>query len=307
MQPGQQPFITYSQLATGGFSPADIRTSLREGQLVRVRRGVYRQGGDLDPTSEYLRLIQGTVPAVSEGNVFSHESAAVLHGLPVPADSLRQVHMTRRSPGHGDGSAQLRVHKSRLDDEEIATVDGLAVTSLARTATDMARSHPFAWGVAACDAALRLGLTVPELWASVARHQRLRGVPRARRVASFADARSESVAESVSRVQFARHGIPEPELQYEVIGEGGEVVARADFGWPALRLVGEVDGRWKYGGLLKPGQSAETAIMNEKRREEQIRLAGFWIVRWDWDLCWKGAELAARVERAMRVQNRDVR
>ncbi|MDO5735296.1 MAG: hypothetical protein Q4P15_02350 [Propionibacteriaceae bacterium] len=135
------------------------------------------------------------------------------------------------------------------------------------------------------------------------RHTRLRGTPRARRVADFGDARSESAAESLSRVQMARACLPPPELQYELFDANGVFVARTDFAWPELRLVGEVDGRTKYGSLLRPGQDPVDAIMAEKRREESIRQQGFWVVRWDWNLAWRTEDLASLLRRAMRWQN----
>lgn len=307
MHSTSQHLVTTAQLASAGLTAADIRSSVNLGRLTRIRRGVYRSGEMLEPAAEHLRLLHGTALAVDTGSVFSHESAGVVHGLPVPRDSLRRANMIRRSEGHGKSTHCLRVRKMVLADDDVETVAGVQVTNLARTAADLARTQPFEWGVAACDAALRLGLDRNLLWESVTRHKRLRGGPRARAVVAFADARSESPAESISRAQFALQGIPTPELQFEVINEHGVVVARTDFAWPELGLVGEVDGRSKYGTLLAPGHTPEMAIMNEKRREEEIRLAGYWLVRWDWALCLQGAELAQRIWRAAEAQRRAAR
>ncbi len=138
----------------------------------------------------------------------------------------------------------------------------------------------------------------------MARDRRRTGIHRARFCAQFADGRSESPAESLSRVQFDRMGIPPPEVQYE-IRDHGLFVARSDFAWPAQRLVGECDGKGKYGKRLAEGETPEDVIMREKRREEQIRQAGWWVVRWGWAEACDGFRLATLVrgslERGLRA------
>ncbi|MGO1383213.1 MAG: hypothetical protein ACTHU1_00260, partial [Arachnia sp.] len=84
-------------------------------------------------------------------------------------------------------------------------------------------------------------------------------------------------------------------------------VARTDFAWPELGLVGEVDGKVKYGQLLRPGQSADAVIMAEKRREELIRQQGWWIVRWDWSTATDPQALGTLLRRSMSVQRSSAR
>lgn len=190
--------------------------------------------------------------------------------------------MTRRSSGHGGASPILRVRKTRIDADEIVMVAGVPSTTLARTVADQARLLPFEWGVVTADAALRQGLADKDLQGTLEKHPLLRGLPRARAVAALADGRSESPAESLSRAQMHLAGLPKPELQFELFDAQGEFVARCDFGWPELGLVGEVDGRVKYEALLRPGESAADVVMREKQREEAIRDLGYWLIRWDW-------------------------
>lgn len=298
------PLFTHAQLASHGLTDADIRTRLASGALTRIRRGVYAKTTALNPVQEHLQLIRATVPDVASTNVLSHQSAGCLHELPVPREQLGQVAMTRAKGGHGSSSRQLRVHMARIPDDEVTTVDGLQVTTLARTTFDLARTLEHPKSVAVCDGALREGLERQDLLDVIDRHKGFHGRSRARMAAEFADSLAESPAESISRFQLAVHGLPTPQLQFPVINADGVRVARTDFAWPEYRLVAEVDGKWKYGELLKPGQSPEAAIMNEKRREQDIRDAGYWIVRWDWALALKGEELAKRVWRAIEQQRR---
>lgn len=175
------------------------------------------------------------------------------------------------------------MHTAPLDADEIVFVGGIAVTSPARTIADIARRAPFEQAVVIADTALHRHLTSPsELAAAVSRAVRWPGVPAARRVVEFADGRSESVGESRSRVAIARAGLPPPVPQWEVVRFGGCVLGRVDFAWPKLRLVGEFDGRVKYGRLLRPGQDPGDAVFAEKLREDAIRAEDLRFGRWTW-------------------------
>lgn len=238
---------------------------------------------------------------VESSNVFSHVSAAVIHGLPVNWKDLKLVTMIRRTPGHGNGGPQLRVRNTRLASSEVEVLDGLPVTTLERTVCDLARLSPFEWGVVAADAALHRGHSADMLKATLWAHPRLHGVAKAKRVLSFADGLSESPAESISRVAMARFGLPTPVLQFEIFDDDdGVLVARSDFGWLDLGVVGEVDGKVKYSALLRPGQPAADVVMHEKEQEQRIRRCGYWPVRWGGKAANDGRQLAGIVGDAFR-------
>lgn len=293
------PLITHATLAANGLTANEIRAKVQAGELTRVRRGVYDAVTELGVLEEHRRLVCATVSAVHETNVISHVSAAVIHDLPVQAHLLGRVWMTRRSSGHGRSTRLVTVRNTAIDGDEVMRFNGMTVTTPGRTVADLARTQPYEWGVITCDAALRSGVSSDDVRASLVRHTQLRGVTRATAALAFADSRSESPAESLSRVSMARAGIPPPVLQWELFDHNGEFVARPDFAWPDARLVGEVDGKWKYGELLRPGQSPQDAIMAEKRREERIRQQGFWVVRWDWESAANPARLGALLRRAL--------
>ncbi|OLT12679.1 hypothetical protein BJF78_23880 [Pseudonocardia sp. CNS-139] len=272
-------------LRAGGFRDDEVRRLVRAGQLTPVRRGSYVHGDA--PTDEHAHhavRIRAEVAHLAAGAVVSHVSAAVLHGLPTWAIPLDRVHVTRARRTGGRRGGQVHVHTAPLDLHEIQEVDGLLVTSVARTVVDLARTVPFEPAVAVADAALHAVRTDPDatlllhiaLAEALARTLRWRGRPNARRVLEFADARSDSVGESRSRVALQRAGLPQPTLQWQVAGH------LVDFGWPALRTVGEFDGRMKYDKLLRPGQTPADAVYAEKLREDSIRAEGLAVVRWGW-------------------------
>jgi hypothetical protein len=283
-----------------GMTIHELLKACRDGDWERVRRGAYVKGHDLDERRRHLCLIAATIPGVRDGSVVSHASAAILHGLPVARQQLDRVWMTRAVGGHGRHGSVLHLRHCQITPDEVTDVGGVPVTTLERTAIDLARNSKLEWGVIACDAALAQGLDRLRLLEAASRARGWPGARRAERAATFADGSSQSPLESVSRLQLQRLGFPTPRCQFPVWLDG-RVVATSDFGWEDPGLVGECDGRVKYGELLEPGELAADAVMREKRREERIRAAGYWIVRWGWEEAWNPASLRRIVQRGFEL------
>jgi hypothetical protein len=185
-----------------------------------------------------------------------------------------------------------------LADQDLATIDGVAVTSLGRTVLDLCRTLPIEQAVAAGDRALAYGLVVEVLEQALIQLGRSPGVRSARRAIQLMDARSESAGESVSRVRIISDGLPVPKPQEVIRTPAGVFVARVDFCWKKQRTVGEFDGKIKYGRLLKPGQRVEDVVYEEKRREDAFRDLGWKVVRWLWEDLYRPGVLRDRLQRA---------
>jgi hypothetical protein len=288
-------------LRAQGLNTADLTRMSRHGELTRVRRGAYSHdpGQDLGRDERHRRLVLATAPLLLDGSVVSHGSAAVLHGLPVWTPAIVKVHVTCSRSGQGKRRGVVHVHGAPLPAADLTVVDGVLVTSVARTVLDLGRTRPMEQAVAAGDAALRAGLSPAALGLGLLAMERWPGVRAARRTVGFLDAGSESVGESVSRVRMLLDGIPIPQLQQEILGPDGRVIARVDFLWRKQRLVGEFDGRVKYGRLVKPGQSAEDVLFDEKVREDLIRAEDHGVVRWTWGDLYQRGVLRDRILRAL--------
>ena len=293
-------------LVADGWSDDELARARRSGELARIRRGAYVDG-HLPPavTDRHRLLVQATLAGLRRDAVVSHESAAVLHGLPTWGLRLGRVHVTRRPPASSDVTRTLRCHVARLGDGEVTVVDGVPVTDPARTALDLARCLPFEVAVVLLDDVLARRSVGP----GTLRERRegmlgIRGSRRAARAVSFADDRSESVGESRSRVLLHRLGLPPSALQHRIHSADGLLLSRADFAWEAERLLGEFDGRAKYGRLLRPGQEPGDVVFEEKRREDAMRAEDWGMVRWTWDDIDRDGVLAGRVGRALRARRR---
>ena len=156
------------------------------------------------------------------------------------------------------------------------------------------RQLPFDEGVILADAALAAGADRGQLLAATAAG---RGCRRAEQVLLFADGRSESPGESLSRVRMHQADIVAPVLQHPIRDAGGVLLGRSDFYWDHVRTIGEFDGALKYGELAPTEADLARVVLSEKRREQRIRDAGYNVVRWTWAELWD----AGMVRRLTRV------
>jgi hypothetical protein len=283
-----------------GWSDDELARHVRGGDLTRLRRGAYLTGTDaLTSEARHRLLVSATMASLRRPAVVSHQSAAVLHGLPLWGVRLDRVHVTRRPPASSEVGRCLRSHVARLADHEVVEVDGLPVTDPARTALDLARSLPLEPAVVVLDAALHLKMVQHPLLADRAQEMTgTRGSRAATRALDMADARSESVGESRSRVLLHRLGLAPSTLQRIIRSGSRRELARVDFAWEEERVVGEFDGRVKYGRALRPGQDPGEAVFEEKRREDAIRDEDWGVVRWIWPELVPGTVVGDRVRRA---------
>lgn len=294
--------LTAADLLDRGYSRRAREFAERHGSLTRIRHGVYALGSEL-PTGpaaeEALFEIRSRAAAVhiASGTALSHTSALVMHGLPVHGMDLGKVVTTRHRPGSGSRRGGRSIcHNADLVDA-VVEVDGIPVTSPARTIIDIARTGGFPGAVCAADEALRRRLcTREELLAHAAAAAGRTGVTRARAVVAFADGRAESVLESLSRVSIGRAGLPLPELQVEIVLPDGSV-ARVDMFWDEWQLVAECDGTGKYG--VDDGEVAvRSRLREEKSRQNGLESLGLFVRRWQWQ-DWRVGRIGGIVRSAM--------
>ena len=290
--------ITTQQWADAGGTRSELRSELAGQRLVRVRRGVYLRPPTSDKEELHRLRLTAAAPSLSPNTYFSHTSAAVVHGLPLLGKRTKELVAVRTGGGHGTITRTLHTRIAQLGQHEVTVVDELPVTSLTRTVADLVRSLPFLEAVMVADAGLARGLDRAELLALT---HKGRGCRMARRALLFADPRAESPGESISRVRIDAAGLPTPELQRKVLRVNSTFLARVDFCWEEFGVVGEFDGATKYGRSLKPGQSPVDAIMDEKRREQLLFDATWWVVRWTWDELWDNG-FEARLRRAIEAR-----
>jgi len=251
---------------------AALERAERAGGLVRVHSGVYVDrdvwlaGSDEERLMARMRAValRALVPPV-----FSHESAALLLGAPHVGRTDARVHVTLERASGGRTSAGVVRHVLSIPGIRFVEVDGLRCTDPTATLLDLARTRSFPSAVVAADDLVRRrGAELDLAHELLAAAGVVRGRVPAQAVLEFADGRAETPIESLSRVGFRLAGLPAPELQVRFVDAHG-FVARVDFWWRHLRLIGEADGRMKYLDFAsRGGRSAAEVVYDEKRRED---------------------------------------
>ncbi|MGP3535505.1 type IV toxin-antitoxin system AbiEi family antitoxin domain-containing protein [Microbacterium sp. RD1] len=282
---GRVTLLRRDDLAAEGLDSRAIRRQVAQRRLFAVRPGVYARpvdGAALTPEERMRARAVAWDETASHPPVFSHTTAAALHDLPLwrPTDSRTHVIVPDARPGAADGLVR---HRGMLGTADIVEIDGVRVTSLARTVADVARTSDFDRAVAVADAAVRQvshvrnGVYLQDRaeeflhTAEEIAHRSAHGRRRATLVLDFADGRAQLPGESVSRVRLVALGFAPPRLQVRVAGPDGADYW-VDFGLDDVASFGEFDGKGKYRDLLlRHGLSMEQVLEREKQREDWIR------------------------------------
>lgn len=269
-----------------------LRRGSAGGALVRVHRGVYAPAPDvaaLDPRGRHVLLCRAVVAALGPRCVVSHASAVEALGLPRvhPPASVVDVVDPRRETVRV--STHLRRRPGTVPADEVERVGEIKVTSLVRTATDVALTASFEQAVLCLDGVLRR-LVLPrghaEGAAVEARLARWRGVlgdrlgppgrrggTSARRALAFASPWAENGGESLLRIVLHELGVGEVTLQ-RVVRVGGRAAGRVDAFLEDHDTAVELDGFVKLTDpAMLAGRTPAEAARDQNRRDQRLLAA----------------------------------
>ena len=272
-----------------GETDRTLAEARRAGVIVRLRRGMYAPADiyqACDDSGKHLLHARAALAAQKGPVALTGASAAALHGFALYQQDLSIVHILRLDQGASRRKALTNHHIVIKDlDFELGQYDGILAVSAARAVWEVACRSTMEAGVVTADSALRkapeLANEVEELHESFAYFP---GSRQGRITIGFADGRSDSPGESVTRVQFHRYGIPIPELQYDVIDHQGNLLGTSDFYWKQHRHLGEFEGKIKYEKLLRAGETPSDCVFREKRREDAMRADLRGMTRFTWSM-----------------------
>jgi Protein of unknown function (DUF559)/Transcriptional regulator, AbiEi antitoxin len=288
----QHGVVSLAQLQCAGLSASAVRSRVAAGRLTRIHRAVYAVGhGRLTGRGRSM----AAVLAYGPGTVISYRTAGGLHEI--RRDNRARIDVTvpsasaRSRPG-------IDVHRSTtLEPIDIAIVDGIPCTSVARTLLDLAEVLDRRSVERAVDQAEVV--QVFDLRAVndvLQRSNGHRGVGVLRGILAAYDGPTITRRELEERFLALCRAAPLPSPavnDWIVLGDG--VAYQVDFLWREQRLIVETDG-WASHGTRQ-------AFENDRRRDRLLLLAGYEVVRFTWrDVLDEPAEVGATIRRLLALR-----
>ncbi|WP_458041180.1 MULTISPECIES: endonuclease domain-containing protein [Bacteria] len=273
MQPRQLPdelgpaFLVRDALQAGLSRERVRRLDLhRPFHGVRIRGDAEPPDLDVQSSSPYsdeecaevLRLARVYALRMADHEFFSHRTAAVLWGVPVPRNHDDRLHVSVLAPARAVRTSGVVAHEAQPGLTRVVThpPTGLRVSSPATTWAMLGAQllHPYDL-VAAGDAFIRVqrmpGPWVREMPPPLATFAQLEAAVRAgRRVGRPALRESlprlrvaaASRPETWTRLTICDAGLPEPLLDHDVYDESGAFIGCVDLAYPDLKIAIEYEG-----------------------------------------------------------------
>ena len=258
--------VSRGQLRDAGVPPTTIGERVRSGRLIRLHRGVYAVGhARLRREGRWL----AAVLAVGPGAALSHRDAAGLHSLRPANHTAIDVTTTANRPDEPG----IRVHRTRvLDARDITTVEGIPVTTVARTLVDLAGMVPYDHLTKAIrEAERQRTFDLRAIHAAMARTRGRTGRGHRALKAAIAECaalehhHTRSPLEDAFLRLLRNRGLPLPATNAHV--EGFEV----DAVWRAQRIAVELDG-WT-------DHQTRRAFEADRQRDAVLLAAGWRVMR----------------------------
>jgi Transcriptional regulator, AbiEi antitoxin/Protein of unknown function (DUF559) len=251
--------VSVPELRALGLDRSAILRRERAGRLIRLYRSVYAVGhvGESRETA-WMAAVKACGPSAA----LSHVDAGELWGFLEDVEE-HLPHVTvpgnRRVPG-------IRVHRSRLEPQDVMHRRGIPVTTPARTLIDLAALlHEQALRHAVRRAQGRRLLSIPYMLRTLDRLGPRRGTETLRRIIATGPAPTRSVLEDVVLDLLLGAGFEHPDVNKPIVVGGQRIVP--DFRWPVHRLIVEADSSWHDRKL-----DAERQALLESHGERVIRV-----------------------------------
>jgi very-short-patch-repair endonuclease len=241
------------QLIEAGLSPRTVHGRTERGVLHRVHHGVYA----LSPVLTAEGRLMAAVLACGDGAALSYRDGAAHLGIRPSSRRLIEVSVPRGSARTLPG---IQVHRMRR--METTAVDGIPCTTVAQTLLDLAEViRPFEVRKAITRAEQLRIFDLHAMHRILAHANGRRGAPILSSL--LADFQPVTTETKIEDLFLPLCPIP-PETQYWIGGY------RADFAWPAHRLIAETDG-WETHGT-------RTAFEKDRARLQDLVAQGWRVV-----------------------------
>ena len=265
------------------------RGRLRASDLVAP---FYGMRATVSPTSTLREICAAYLPLMSESAHFSHETAALLYGIPLPRnrEGSSAVHVTVIAPHHRPRGRGVIGH--RVLQATVGELFGLPICSPERAWIGLSQVLAHDDLVVAADHLVRRKhalSTLERMAAQIGEGER--GATRLRRVLLDARPGTDSPMETRLRLLLMQAGLPEPIIGQTVIDGDGFFVATPDLSYPQHRIAIEYEGAHH--------RTDARTFADDILRRELLEDAGWTVIRVIADHFARPAILANRVRRIL--------
>ena len=268
------------ELLHSGVDHRALERKMRSGEWMRIRHEVYAPTAwwrTLHPVEAHQAMAVALNKVSRVPVIFTHETAALLHGLPL-LEVPQRLHVLFPS-GKGAKDPRICGHSTVFGSESHHLRGSLRVTSPRGTLVDCARFLPVRSSLLLVEAALWKARTGEGEWWQHLGPQGLhlqkalrsvtgRGAARCREIAASMSAFSESPGETLTLHLLRERRLAPPRQQLRVGRR------RVDFAWEEQKVILEFDGMVKYTG--------EDRWREEKSREVELQQQGWTVIRTVW-------------------------
>ncbi|MBW9093749.1 hypothetical protein JNB62_08650 [Microbacterium jejuense] len=257
-----EPAFTTGGARRAGFTRRDIDADFLDRPFHGLRSAGAHVGADDAARAEQQRIairrkaLQFHTYMASH-EFFSHTTAAVLWGIPLPLLPDDEIHVAVLPPHRGPRGKGVRGHQLATRGVTITTREeqGLRVTSAAVTWALLGAVLPHPYDlVAAADSVVRVdrvpgpkGRIVAPALGTVAEMRsallpKRRGVVAQREALTRARGGVASRPETWTRLTIVDAGLPEPETDVDVYDDSGEFIGCVDLAYRLLKIAFEYEG-----------------------------------------------------------------
>lgn len=271
----QHGVFTRSQALAAGVGDRTIDSRAAKGVYERVHPEVFGFPG---ATETWHRSVVAATLSVASLAAASHRTAAYLWGMTSTRPEMIEIVCRRHRRVH---RGTFVVHESKdLLESDIAILDGLTLTSAARTVVDLGAVASLGIVARCLDTGLRTELFTLEQVERLARRVARPGRAGVGTIKPLVEERiawsgvTESALEDVFRAVVTRTGLPMPEPQLALHDQNGDFVGRFDFAYPTQRALIELDSeRWH----MDPG-----SFQRDRQKQNGAHALGWTVYRFTW-------------------------
>jgi very-short-patch-repair endonuclease len=260
--------------------------------LHRVHQGVFTVGHTvLSEEGHFLAAVLACGP----GAVLSHRSAAALWRIGPQASGPIDVSAPNR---RGRAPMGIRAHRDgALGVGERTVFRGVPCTTPARTLLDLAGIVPTdGLRRVLAEAEVRRLIRHQTVRALIRRHRGRRGVARLRLLLDEVHPSTKRTRSELERMflgMCGRSELPQPEVNVKLEVERGRL--EVDFLWRDAALIVEADSREFH--------DTDSAFLNDRRREQELQLAGWRVSHCTWAQVEHEPKRLARTIRGLLTQS----